>query len=279
MSAGAEDYAFCEQLLRENDRDRWLACLFAPEEKRPHLHALYAFSHELARIRELVSEPQLGEIRMQWWREILEGQRMIEAAANPVSAALMATVARFNLPYTALVRLVDARRFDLYNAPMPSMNDLEGYCGETVSVLFRLASFILADGRDPGGADASGHAGVAYGIAGLLRALPWHAMRGQCFLPQDLLAEHGALPQAAAAGLTSAPLLSALSAVRAHARTHLDAARAGLSGLEPQARPAFVPLAIVGPVLKRMDRRSYDPFGEIVEVPQWRRQWAMWRWR
>ena len=62
-------------LVREGDRDRYLAMLFAPADTRPHLFALYAFNLEIALVRERITEPAAGEIRFQWWREVLEGPR------------------------------------------------------------------------------------------------------------------------------------------------------------------------------------------------------------
>ena len=69
----ASAYAHCESLLRAEDDDRWRAILFAPAESRPHLHALYAFSLEIARVRANAGDPMPGEIRYQWWRDALEG--------------------------------------------------------------------------------------------------------------------------------------------------------------------------------------------------------------
>ncbi len=278
MNATPEDYSYCGNLLAEGDRDRWLAALFIPEHLRPYIHALYAFSFEIARIRDIVSEPQLGEIRMQWWREILEGGRGAEAAQNPVSAALLATVAEFALPRKALIDLIEARRFDLYSDPMPSMNDLEGYCGETCSSLFRLAALVVSGGQDDRSATACGYAGVAYALTGLLRALPRHAARGQCYLPADVLAENGALPEAAAAGVTSPALLAALAELRGKAHEHLQLALGEIEKLPQALRCVFVPLAVVPLYLRAMERADYDPFGPVAGIAQWRRQWAMWRW-
>src|SRR5690349_12399515 len=176
-------YAHCATLVREHDHDRYITCLYAPEAQRLALFALYAFSHEIARVRALVSEPLPGEVRLQWWRDLLEGQPDGEAQAHPVAAALLDTIARYNLPIAPLTGLIEARIFDLYDDPMPSLRDLEGYAGETSSALIRLASIVLAEGRDPGGAAAAGYAGVAYALTGLMRAFPWHAAEGQVYLP------------------------------------------------------------------------------------------------
>jgi phytoene synthase len=268
-------HAHCEALVRDHDRDRYLATLFAPADKRPHLFALYAFSHEVARVREAVSAPLAGEIRLQWWRDALEGAGHGDVSANPVAAALLDTVERFRLPRSALVALVDARVFDLYDDPMPTMNDLEGYCGETSSVLVRLASLVLADGADPGHAAQAGQAGVAYALAGLARAFPWHAARGQVFLPEDLLGRNGIHRGTVTAGQGGPGVDAALAELRALARL-----RHGEAFAAPVPRaiaPAFLPAVLVPPYLDLMERRDYAPFRTVVELAPWRRQWALWR--
>ncbi|TXM91517.1 hypothetical protein FV223_14925, partial [Methylobacterium sp. WL116] len=190
---GGLAFAFrhCEDLVRAGDPDRYFATLFAPQAFRPHLFALYAFSLTVARVREAASNPMAGEIRLQWWRDALQGEARGDVKANPVAAALLDVIVARRLGRQPFVDLIDARVFDLYDDPMPRLNDLEGYCGETASALFRLASLILCDGTEPSGAAAAGHAGVAYGITGLLRAMPWHARAGQVYLPADVFRSHG----------------------------------------------------------------------------------------
>jgi phytoene synthase len=156
---GATDAASCRALVRESDRDRYLATLLTPSRYHDALFALYAFNLEIARVRDLVSQPLLGEIRYQWWRDALAQEGGADARSNPVGGALLDASARYRLPREALIGLIDARVFDLYDDPMPSLTDLEAYCGATSSALMRLASLVLADGADPGGADAAGHAG------------------------------------------------------------------------------------------------------------------------
>jgi phytoene synthase len=269
--------AHCEALVRAADPDRYFATLFAPADKRPHLFALYAFSLEVARVREAVSEALTGEIRLQWWRDTLQGEARGDVRANPVAAALDAAIVTFRLPRQALVDLIDARVFDLYDDLMPTLTDLEGYCGETSSALIRLASLILADGDDPGAADAAGHAGVAYAITGLLRAFPWHARQGRVYVPAAVLDAHAVTREEILAGRGGERLARALSDMRAVARRHLDAARAGMTNLPPRTAPAFLPVSLVPAYLRAMERPGYDPFTTVVDVPQWRKLWTLWR--
>src|SRR5205807_343340 len=133
-----------------------------------------------------VSEPLLGEIRFQWWRDALEGAA--DAKANPVAAALLDSIARFHLPEAPLLELISARRADLYGDPIQSVDALETYTKTTCANLFRLAALILDGNEAPASFDAALHAGIAYGM---IRALPWHRARGQVFVPAEILQAHG----------------------------------------------------------------------------------------
>jgi phytoene synthase len=272
----AVHYAHCETLVRDGDRDRWLASLFAPAGKRRHLHALAAFALEVARVRDLVSDPAPGEIRLQWWIDAIEGEARGDVRSHPVADALIDTIRTFRLPRSALTDLVEARRFDLYDDPMTDVAALETWCGHVHSVPMRLASIVLADGHEPGGAAAAGFAGVAIGIAGLLRAFPRHAGQGRLFVPVDLLARHGLTPAAALTRPAPEGLGAALRDLRVLARRRYDEARRGLDEVAARARPAFLPLATVPLFLDRLDRVA-NPYAEQPGIAQWRRQWALWR--
>ncbi len=269
------DFDHCAALVRESDRDRYLATLFAPAEHRDALFALYAFNVEIGRVRELAREPMPGEIRLQWWREALTGERAGEAAAHPVAAALRATFVRYPIAADRLIALIDAHGFDLYDEPMATLDDLDTYAGKTQGTLFSMVADIL------GGAGAAGevlprHAGIADTVAGVLRGLPVHTARRQLYLPLDLLERHAVDREAVFGRQAGAPLSAALGELRRHARGHLAAAQAELAAAPAEILPALLPLALVGPLMRHTERRAYQPF-EADPIPGWRRQWWLWR--
>jgi 15-cis-phytoene synthase len=266
-------YEHCAQTVRELDRDRYIADLFAPAPARRHLFALHAFSAEVARIRDTVSDPVLGEIRLQWWRDTLNSG----GGGHPVAQAVIETIGTFALPLAGFEGLIDARLFDLYDDQMPSQTDLEGYAGETSSALIQLGAIVLAGGHDPRMATAAGHAGVAYAMTGLMRALPIHAARGQCYLPADIGAARGFDRAMLAHGQATPELMTTLADLRGIARDHLSAAMPEIAALPASIKPAFLPVALVGPALDRMDRAGYDPFSGRVDLSPLRRQWILWR--
>ncbi|MEO8669296.1 MAG: phytoene/squalene synthase family protein [Bauldia sp.] len=266
-------YRECAAIVRERDPDRYLSDLFSVEESRHHLFALHAFNAEVARVRDVISEPMPGEIRLQWWRDVLSGG---EGGGHPVANVLNQTIKALALPLAAFDNLLKARIFDLYNDPMPSLNDLEGYAGETSSVLIQLGALTLAGGHDEGTADVAGHAGVAYALAGLMRALPLHASRGQMYLPRDMMAAFGVVAEDVFAGRPTPALQALLVELRSIARRHLEPALTGMRKIDPRILPAFLPVLLVEPRLKLMDRKNYNPFATPAELWPWRRQWILW---
>jgi phytoene synthase len=266
----------CGTLVRAGDRDRFLATLFAPQKYRRALHALYAFNLEVARTRESARESMPGELRLQWWREAITGAGERESAGHPVAVALREVVVRYRLPPAALVELIDARAFDLYDQPMATFANLETYAIHTSSTVIELAARVLCDGRDPGTDELSRHAGIAYAITGLLRALPIHAARRQLYVPADMMRRYGAQSEAVFGQEATTALRAALAELRLRARQHLSEATKRLAQAPRATLPAFLPVALVRPALDRMERRSYRPFRPS-EIPQWRRQWTLWR--
>src|SRR5262245_20926304 len=178
-----DNYRHCEALVRAADKDRFLATLFAPADRRGPLFALYAFNAEIASVRERAREPMPGEIRLQWWRDVINGERAGEAAANPTAAALIDTIARFSLPKAPLLDLIEAHAFDLYDDPMPTFEALEGYLRPTSAAMFDLAAQICGERAG----EASVRAAMANGITALLRAFALNASRRQLFVPIEAL--------------------------------------------------------------------------------------------
>jgi 15-cis-phytoene synthase len=269
-------FAHCEALVRAADRDRFLATLFAMPEQREALFALYAFNVEITRVREVVREPVAGEIRLQWWSDVLAGGGRGEIEAHPVASALLASMARYGLPAERLQTTITARRFDLYDEPMVTLADLQAYTDGASSNLIALAAQILSGGSEPDIDVLIRHAGFAYAIAGLLKAFPFHAARGQLFVPLELLERHDAEREDVSAGRATPQLCAALADLRASARGHLRQARELAETVLPNVMPALLPVALAGPTLARMERRDCDPFVPV-EIAPWRRQWLIWR--
>jgi len=269
------------RIARVGDPDRALAAAFAPRDARLDLLTLCAFNVELARIAEQVSEPGLGEIRLQWWREAIERARQGDAAGHPVADALGSTLRRRALPPERIAGLIDARQFDVATKIMSDARALEIHLQDTAGAMFALAA-ACCGAQGPGLQRAATEAGLAYGLTGLMRALPVHAMQGRVYLPADALRSHGSSPAAVLAGSASEGLRAYLGTLRNKARAAHEDARRHVATLDKPARTAFLPLSLVSPYLaslEALDRRGGDPLREIADINPLHRFWRMASWR
>jgi phytoene synthase len=272
-----ESAGYVARAIREADRDRYLSTLVLPAVQRGALTALYAFNAEIASVPERAREPAAGEIRLRWWADALEGDGHGDVRANPVADALLSVIAEYRLPTAALVRLIDARRFDLYNDPMPDLASFEGYAGETTSVLYQLAAMIMNGGRPVEPGDAAGHLGVAHALIGHLRAFGYNASRGRIFLPWDVFAICGVKQEDVLAGVVSEGLAIALTRLADTARSHLDRAETAIAALPRSLRPAFAMLAVLRLQLHLIDIEW--PFQPSADLSDLRKIAALWWWR
>jgi phytoene synthase len=273
--AHADSTGFCADLVRTHDFARYASTLFLPAAQRRALLAIYAFNVEISRVRDQVSQPLPGEMRLQWWTDLLAGAGHGGVEGNPVAAELLLAIRDFRLPVEPLSRLIDEHQFDLYNDPMPSMAALEGYINDTASALLSLAARVAARPSDEIDHLAR-HAGLAQGLVQVIAALPLDASRRQLFVPLQLLQQHGSGMEEIFSGKQTQPARAAIDQLIGEARRHLDTAFELLSGVPPEVRPIFLPLALVRRELKRMSRADVDPFLPRA-TSRLRILWTLWR--
>lgn len=260
MSEGS--FEACAALVRAGDPDRYFSALFAPAARRPFLFALYALNLELARVGEIVREPMLGEIRLQWWREALVDARAGRPRRHDVAEAMSECFAKIELPDALFDRMIDARAFDFSPEDFADMSALEAYLDDTSGSLMRLAGRALG----AGGAfdEAAPRAGIAFGLAGTARALAFHGRRGKSFVPH-------AMPSAAVVSRSDlftdrgrAGLISVAREMSRRALALHSEARAAASG--GAVLPALLPAALVPLYAKHTLRGAYDPYAPDVAL-------------
>jgi 15-cis-phytoene synthase len=278
MNAAADDRSaasHCAELVRAHDFTRYASTLFVSAPERRALLALYAFNAEICRVHTQVSQPLPGEIRLQWWQDVLAGQGHGGVEGNPVAAELLLAVRSYRLPVERLSRLIEEHQFDLYNDPMPTMAALEGYINDTSSALFSLAAAVMG----PPSSEVehlARHAGLAQGLVQVMAVLPLDASQRRLFVPQQVLAEHGCDPEDVFAGKQTPELREALDDVFGEAREHLGTAETLLSSVTPEVRPAFLTIAQVRRDLELLARADNDPF--VPRPPsRLRTLWTLWR--
>jgi len=222
-----------------------------------------------------VTQPLPGEMRLQWWTDMLAGTGHGGVEGNPVAAELTLAIRNSRLPVERLSRLIDEHQFDLYNDPMPTMAALEGYINDTSSALFSLGAAV-AGWQSPEIEHLARHAGLAQGMAQVIAALPLDASRRQLFVPLQLLESHGSGIEEAFSGKETPTLRGALDHLIREGRGHLDTALVLLKNVPLEARLAFLPLTLVARDLERMARADTDPFVPQAASRFWT-LWTLWR--
>lgn len=130
----------CVDLIARSDEDLFLSLRYALPTDRPRLAALFAFQVELRRIPLMVSEPPLGEIRLQWWREALD--EIVAGGpvrGHPVVEALAAFTPFDGWKRTDAERLIDGRARLLYQPTLPALADYLEFVREAEAPLATLA--------------------------------------------------------------------------------------------------------------------------------------------
>ncbi|MBL8834601.1 MAG: squalene/phytoene synthase family protein [Alphaproteobacteria bacterium] len=259
----ADDTDFCADQVRRFDHDRYLTALFAPAAARPALLALYAFNVEVARVRETVSEPLIGQIRLQWWRDAIAELAGGRARKHPVVEALTAVLARGVRP-DDFETLLLAREQDLTDEPPATLAALEAYAEGTSGSLARMAATILG-GTDAAAQEAARQVGTAWALTGTLRAVPFLARQRRSRLPADLVAQAGLDIDAMYEGRPGPPLAPVARAIADAATARLVHARALRAHRHVHA--ALLPATLADLHLRRLRRRGFALFDPALLRP------------
>ncbi len=253
--------------VRRLDHDRFLCTLFAPPEARESLFALYAFNAEVARVREAVTEPLAGRIRLQWWRDVLEDiYGGGEGPPHQVARALAGAVRRHRLSRQPFERLLEAREFDLDDDAPADMAALLSYAEATSATLAGLSLEIL-EARDAAALEAGRHVGLAWALTGLLRAIPFHAAVRRVYLPATLSRAAGVDFGELFEGRPGPGLRTAVAEVAEVARRHIEAARRHGPRVPRRALPALLPATLAEAYLGTLAKAGFDPFKRRVRAP------------
>ncbi|EAU40559.1 hypothetical protein FP2506_05001 [Fulvimarina pelagi HTCC2506] len=262
-------------LVEDQDRDRTLSLLFAPPEKRGALSALYAFDIETSRVRDMVSQPLPGEIRLQWWRDLISSGAK-SGSGHPIADELLEVIDRYDLPRSAFERYLEARIFDLYDDPFPTTGDFEAYAGETRSTLIMLAAMVFSKRGAERIGDVAGHAGVSSSVASVLRSLPKTRSRGQVLVPVDLLTAAGCTTEEFLSG-NQAARQQAILAFCAYGRDHDTRWRSLLKSVPKPMRCAVLPASLAEFTFDAAEKAPDRIESRTAEISPLRKSWRYWR--
>lgn len=247
--------------------------------------ALYAFNCELVKISSHVSDPMLGEIRLQWWRDVLQAMEKGNETGHPIADAFGRTIRHFNLPHYDILGIIDARSYDVSQASMPDTQALNVYLGKTEGALFKLACHILSGEHSNDAEQAAILAGSAYGRMAILRTLARNLAEGRIPLAASELMEMGFDTEILIARLPRDKWLPeycdiwmrTLAENITGIRDKLSKAEQQMKSLPRQLRPAFLPLALISPYLNALELPGHDPLTTIAHINPLLRIWRIWR--
>ncbi|WP_208437474.1 phytoene/squalene synthase family protein [Bartonella taylorii] len=265
-------------ILRATDRDRYISVLFAPKKKRRALAALYAFNVEIARIRETVHDPLIGEIRLRWWHDSIANGGRKKSRDNPILSDLFTAMTLFNLPKMDFLRYCDAQILDLYHNPIENLHDLEFYFSETASIILRLSCQILDPDTAQDFTNVYEYGGIAQGLSGILRLLSFMQSRYQYYLPDDMLKAVGVDREDLESNrINDKQKCHIVEAMVALSRDHYTKFYDHSSALPSMLKQAFLPLAIIPASLQKAVQLGAAVFQESATLPLIHRYWLITR--
>ncbi|CAL1713125.1 unnamed protein product [Somion occarium] len=153
--------------------------------------ALRAFYVELATVQEAVSNPMIGKMRMQFWRDAVKSVSDGNPSKHPIALALYDATQKVKLPSYHLKRIIDARDAELYTPTHMTLDSLLAHAESTSSTFNYLLLSMLSLSSSEQLSHAASHLGVSQTIGTLLRSLPYHAKSGRMVIPAEITAKHG----------------------------------------------------------------------------------------
>jgi phytoene synthase len=216
----------------------------------------------------------MGEIRLQWWRDAL-GAAAGESAGHGVADAVRLAARTHGLPIARLDGMIDARALELAVTPFADDAALDDFLGKTDGTLFALGCRVMGLGAGREIEAACAAAARAYGLARLLLGLPRSLSLGRIPLAET---------QVAAAGLTGADLLAGTTGPKVEAlmqahfaqiSSNLAEARRFARQLRRPERIAFLPLALVRPYVRVLERQGGGALREEAQIVPLTRAWKI----
>ncbi len=263
-------------ILREYDPDRYISTYFAPKEKQAALLTLYTFFQDIQKIPDLVSEPILGEIRFQWWRDILN-QGDGKKSGNPLADGLFEIIEEYDLPKMRLIAFIDATSFLLSGELMPDEKALQIYLNKTFGTSFYISGCIL----DPSGSkhinEFALEAGQAYGLAMLLKSIPNHLSKGRLFLPADKLKQYNIDMEKVFSGEETQGLRELIREFCTVSENQYKKLSTEMHNIPDTMHSSFLPIALISSYIKQLKSKDHKVLRNVSQINPLYRLWRYWR--
>ncbi|KAL1921258.1 uncharacterized protein VTP21DRAFT_10974 [Calcarisporiella thermophila] len=266
---------YCKDLVRKHDYENYLVSLFYPGSLRSAQLALRAFNIELASVREQVSNPLSGKMRMQFWRDAIDQIYANNPPHHPVALSLAHSLQDLKLSSSWFKRLVTAREENLEDPQYITTADMETYAEHTASCLIYLSLEMLGV-HDIDADHIASHLGKAVGIATMLRSLPFHASQRRLVLPVETSAKHNVSQEDVFRNGNSHELQDAVFEVASAAHSHLQHSRSLFSKTTSRALPAFLHAIPSRNYLLRLEKSDFNVYDPSLASKDWKLPLELW---
>jgi len=269
--------AYCQKLVRDSDLDRYLSTLLAEKDTHRALFAIYAFDADISNIAGQVSEPAIGEIRLQWWHDEIDAVYGGSCDNHPIARELQPVVHQHDLPKHLFTRIIDAHRFDIYRDPMASVEELVKYQTDTATSITDLACRVLIGYDALEVQSLTDKAGIAWGLGKMLRTLPEQTARKQCFLPADLLSQNQLSSKNVLAREKAVGIRLVVRQILHVLEENLYQLRLKQGDLKKLVLPAFFPAGLADANLKKLTTTRANLLTRTIPQSQLRMQWQLFK--
>ncbi len=258
-SAEAEMLDIVRAAAKAGEADRYLAALLSPRRVRGDLIALAAYVAEVGQIANEAREAPLAEIKLQWWRDALARSEAGDKSGNPIADAFARVVTDHNLPRAKLEDWFDAHVHRFYADPPANDDALNLEMKLLQGIPFAFVQLILGETGANEDQDMTANAAVAYGLARLGLEYPRVLARGRVPLPVSMIPD------------------DAKAYILRNARAHVARVKPAFAHATHAQMLALLPLALVEPYLRALERDDHDVSRHIGDIAPLSRVWRIWR--
>ncbi|MEU1209274.1 phytoene/squalene synthase family protein [Nocardia sp. NPDC005825] len=284
-------YRDCRRIAAAHGRTYFLATRLLEPERRPAVHALYAFARLVDDIVDASDAPSRAAesaARLDRIEHELRA-RLADAPTGPgdsheqrVLLAVSDTIRRYSIAAEHFWVFLDSMRMDIPGAPQyrdryPTMGELEDYMrGSAAAIGLQLLPVLGTVVPVAEAEPAAAALGEAFQLTNFLRDVGEDLGRGRVYLPADELAAFGVddelLFHCRESGRTEPRVRRALAHLIAVNRGVYRRATPGIELLAPRVRPAIRTAAtLYGGILDEIEHADYAVFSGRAVVPRHRR--------
>ena len=261
---GIDDVSLAPSIrLREGERALFLCSLFLPEPYRSAVIALYTFNLEITRIRGLINEPLVGQLRLKWWYDAVESMGAGKISNHPVIRAIEQVIREFELDPLRFLSLVEANAADLSPSQPGNVIEMLEQIDKTSGVLYNILVNVVDANGSADALRAGYHIARACGISRMLRSLPADVNAGRNYLPRDICQREGVttndIKKLGATEPLPNKIIEVIRAVVDVGTDELLKGRGFRKDINPLVRTVLLPATLAGQDFITLKTERFDP--------------------